>query len=120
MAGGKDDKTIGGIKGPSRTKNVDETREIQRVSRVAPTGSIGKVGTVQGIGRRQATRTMSLEEREELFKMIDEEAERMFGNGVLSPERRSIVQQAVKMAVDSGLMEKDGDDNDDEKKKKKR
>ena len=66
---------------------------------------------------RQATRTMSLEEREELFRLIDEEAERMFGSGILTPEKRSIVQQAVKMAVDSGLVEKEHES--DEKKKKK-
>jgi hypothetical protein len=51
---------------------------------------------------------MSLEEREQLFKMVQEEADRLFGQTGLSDSRKRHVTEAVRMAIDAGLIPEDG------------
>jgi hypothetical protein len=47
---------------------------------------------------------MSLAEREQLFQMVDQEAKKLFGDAI-SSEKRKLVEDAVKMAIDSGLVD---------------
>lgn len=109
------DKKVGGVDITRQTGSVKETGTVSQVGSVKATSGVGGVGGVGAIGKRRPTRAMSLQEREELFRMIDEEAEKMLKNGLLPPEKRAAVQSAVKMAVDAGLVDDDSDDSDKKK-----
>lgn len=110
-----DDGKIGGIKGPKGTTSVESTDAVGNVGGVKATSSVGAIGRAGSIGQRRGTRTMTLQEREELFKMINEEADKMFKQSGMPPEKQRLVADAVKMAVDSGLID-DEDDEEDGKK----
>lgn len=115
-----DEGKIKGVKSTKETTQVERTENVTSVTGVKSATSIGAIGGATAIGARRPTRTMTLEEREELFRLINEEADKMLTKSGLSKEKIEIVQNAVKMAVDSGLMsEDDSDDEDDHKKKKK-
>lgn len=105
------DTKIGGIQSTKKTSEIDPTTGIESVSGVKATSGITGIGKAERSGVRRPTRTMTLEEREELFRMIDEEAAKMFGAGGIPAEKRELVQTAVKMAVDSGLLDTGGNDD---------
>lgn len=107
MSNGIDDKKgkIGGVKGTGGARGIEKASQVSEVQEVKKTeGVSGPVGT-GAVGRRKLTRTMSAAERDALFEMIDEEAEKLFGKSGLSQETREVVQQAVKMAVDAATVE---------------
>lgn len=96
-------KKIGGVDATERAREVAQTEAIKGVQGVRPTSQVGGVGGVTRMGKRGPTRIMSAAEREQLFKMIEEEADKMFGPSDKAKE----VKQAVKMAVDTGLVDED-------------
>lgn len=105
-----DDKKIGGIKSTTHAKGVESTEAVSGVSGVKATSAVGGVRGAAGIDRRKTTRLMSLAEREQLLRIVDEEAAKLFGQS----DGKKTVQSAVKMAIDAGLLTED----DPAKKKK--
>lgn len=93
----KDDK----IKGISKTKSVDQVSKVKEVSRVS-----GVKGT-EKIALRRATTIMTSAEREKFFKMIEEEADKLANEGVIPKNEKDLVSKAVKMAIDSGIIDED-------------
>jgi hypothetical protein len=57
---------------------------------------------------RKATRTMTVDEREEIFRLIREEADRMLDSGEIPQGKRKTVESAVRMAVDAAIVDEDG------------
>ena len=50
---------------------------------------------------------MSFEERETILRMVQEETQKLIKEGTLPMGKAAVVADAVKMAIDSGLIEKD-------------
>lgn len=97
---------IGGVSGARGAEQVRRAAEIAEVSKVQQAAGVGGVQRVGGIGgKRRPTRVMSVAEREKIFEMIDQEAERLFREGGVPEGQRSLVKAAVKMAIDTGLVE---------------
>ena len=112
------DKKIGGVKTADHASQVAGTQSVHGVAQVKATSGIGGVQGTSGIrGRRRPTRVMSPEERERLFELVDQEAEKLFAQGTLTESKRDLVRSAVKMAVDSGLTDDGGEDDTDAKPK---
>lgn len=99
------DKKIGGVQSTTSTSAVEGTEVVGGVAGVKATSGVGGVEGAGAVNRRRPTRTMSLAEREQLFQMINEEADKLFGEGGMSPTQRNVVKNAVRMAVDAGLVE---------------
>ena len=100
-----DSKKISTIKPTTRAHEVEETGVVGEISRVKATGAVSGVGGVGSASKRRATRVMSLAEREELFRMVNQEARKLFEASGVPEERQAAVENAVKMAIDSGLIE---------------
>lgn len=107
------DKKIGGVKSSvvKPTTTADEVKGTEAVSDVSEVQGIKPTAAVSGTkgpgavgGKRRATRVMSLAEREELFKMVSEEADKLFAGTGMTDARKKIIADAVKMAMDSGMM----------------
>lgn len=103
----KDDKKIGEVKSATETRKVESTEAISEVTKVKPTSGVTGVSRAYRVGKNRPTRIMTAAEREYLFSVIDEEANKLFGSGVLPKEKKEVVQKAVKMAVDAGLLDEE-------------
>lgn len=112
MAGKKDgDSKIGKIRGTKGARGIERTHEVGDVKEVKSASAVSGVSRARSIGAARVTRNMSLAERDELLRLINEEAEKMFAEGSISPQQRKVVTEAVKMAVDVGLIEEDEEEN---------
>lgn len=100
-----DKKKIGSVQSTGEAGKVQGADTVTSVDKVKATASVGGVGGVGGISKRNPTRVMSAAERDQIFQMINEEAEKLFAN--MPEEKRKVVTEAVKMAVDSGIIDEE-------------
>lgn len=98
-------KSVKGVNSTDQTKVIDDTATVSGVNSVKPTSGISPVERASTTKASRLTRTMTLAEREYLFNLINEEAGKMVNSGELSEKRRDIVTGAVKMAIDSALLD---------------
>ena len=98
-------KKIAKVKENDSMTETSKTAGVSSVTKVSPTEGVNSAGKVDGARRRAATRTMTAQERDRLFSMIDEEVEQMFGDS--SSKRKKEVAGAVKMAIDAGIVEEE-------------
>jgi hypothetical protein len=103
----KDKDKIGGIKSTKATEDIKGTTGVSDVSGVKGASSIGSIGGAGDASKRRSTRVMTLEEREELFKIVKEEASSLFGKSGIPKEKQAVLEDAVKMAIDSGLLDEE-------------
>lgn len=101
---GGDDKKIGKISGSSGPKDIERAESVKGIKEVAPASGVGRVTGAGPIGKNRPTRIMSLAEREELLRMIDQEADKLFEGSGISSAKKRVIAEAVKMAIDSGLV----------------
>lgn len=100
------------IGGPN-TPNVGGSTPIQptKIEGSQKVGTVGQVASTTaktGVARaRRPTRPMTAEEREHLFKLLNEEADKIFGADGLPESKRAQVEGAVKMALDASVVEID-------------
>lgn len=96
------------------TGPVESTRPIS----AEKVGATKQVGAAKEGGRakraRRPTRPMTAAEREHLFKLIHEEADKMFGPNGLPESQRHTVESAVKMAIDASIVEDEQEDEANE------
>ena len=100
------DKKVTGVKSTKETSGVEGTEAVSGVADIKATAGVGGVRRTGTVGVR-TTRTMTLAEREELLKLVNEEADKLFADGALPQSRRKAVESAVKMAIDAGLLPED-------------
>jgi len=105
------DKKVSGVTSSTGTKGVESTEGVSGIKGIKPTTGVGGIGGIGGIGRRRATRLMTAAEREQLFNLINEEADKLASEGIIPRGQKEAVSKAVRMAVDSGLVEDDDSEN---------
>ena len=96
----KPTETAGEVKGAEAISEVSEVQSVKATSAVSGTRGPGAIG-----GKRRPTRVMTMAERDELLKIVSEEADKMFAGTKISEERKRVITQAVKMAVDAGIVD---------------
>jgi|GEM_PF-1557581 len=93
------------VKSTEAADSVKGTGSVGAVSAVKQTGGVSASAAATGsTAKRRATVVMSYAEREQLFQMVTEEASKLFAGSKMSGEKQKIVADAVKMAIDSGLL----------------
>ncbi len=92
------------LKPGSAATGVKANQAVQgaRVDAVKTVGSLTQ--TQQSASVRRPTRTMSAEEREHLFQLVEEEADKIFGDGGIPESRRQSVKNSVKMAIEASII----------------
>ena len=89
----------------SGTSGVAPTKAVE-TGAVSEAGNVGATSEKQKAGRtRRPTRPMTAAEREHLFKLIHEEADKMFGANGLPESHRNIVEGAVQQTIDATIIE---------------
>lgn len=99
------DKKIGSVSSLSQTTKVKGAENVGGVEKVKATEAVGSIGSVGAVTGRKATRVMSAAERAQIFQMVQEEAEKLFPG--MSEDKRKVVADAVKMAIDSGIVDEE-------------
>jgi hypothetical protein len=97
---------VGKVTSTSATERVKKATAVDAVEKVKGAGAVAGVGGIQAPSARRATRLMSAEEREKYMQIITEEAKTLFKDK-LPKDKLAQVENAVKMAIDAGLMPKD-------------
>lgn len=100
---------ITGVKGTGMPEGVERAGAISEVEKAKKTAPVAGVRGLGALGKARATRIMSSAEREAIFHLIHEEADRLFGKGGMSARQREVVETAVKMAVDAAIIEDEDD-----------
>lgn len=103
-------KKIGGKKPPGKTP---ETAPVQPTKTV----SSDKVGGVKGVksaekkgaaaGVRGPAGRITPEQRDQLYQLIEEEADRLFGKDGLPDNRKETIKGAVRMVIDGSIIEEE-------------
>lgn len=106
MSKKSDNGKIGAIQGSRGAETVQRPESVGTIGEVKATSSVGSIKGPGGVKRRP-TRIMSSDERNDLFRIINEEADKLFEGSKIPEEQRKALKEAVKMAVDSGLVEEE-------------
>jgi hypothetical protein len=101
----KDTNGVDGISSSGATKGVKATDSVSSVDKVKATQSIRGVSGVTGVRSTSGVSSISFEQREKLLGMVTEEAEKLAAQGLIPKSQRQVVEQAVKMIIDSTLIE---------------
>jgi hypothetical protein len=99
----KKNEEIEKVGSATKAERVKKAHEVDSVEKVKGAEAVRGVGSIESTGRR-ATRLMTMEEREKYFQIISEEAQNLLG-GKLGKDKISQVENAVKMAIDTGLLD---------------
>jgi hypothetical protein len=101
----KGSNKIGGIESSKKTQEVKKAESITHVESIKATSGVGSVqGTGGIIANRKSTRIMSAQEREQLLRLVDDEADKLFKSGAIAGSNKELITKAVKMAVDSSIV----------------
>ena len=103
--------------GDKPTRSIGTT-PIQS-TKIVGTSKVGSVDQVQAATRQEragavrgGTREMTPAEREYLFRVVHEEADKLFGPDGLPEKKRETVEGAVKMALDAAILDAKEDEGD--------
>jgi len=99
-------KKITGKPGSGKTNKTTSVESTKTVG----SSKVGNVSNVKGSEKSTATNAVSAditpEMKDEIFQLIDEVAENMFqGSDGSSQKRRATIKDAVKMAIEAGIIE---------------
>jgi hypothetical protein len=101
------DKKVGKVSITTQASEIERTGAVDEVTAIKSATAVGAVGKSGGVGKRSGTRSMTLAERQQLFSMINEEADKIFAEGTPLAKQKDMLKQAVKMAVDAGIVDDD-------------
>ena len=96
-------KKISGVQSTDSAKRIGSLEGIDSVDRVKATTAVSGVGQIGAVRKSQGTRIMSAAERDQMFSLIQEEADKLLKD--MPEERKKVVADAVKMAIDVGSLD---------------
>ena len=92
------------IKGINKTNALGNVQKTEAISQVNKTGRVGEITGISGASR-MPTREMTFEEREQILKMVEAEAEKLFANSKIPQAQRSAIEMAVKQTIDAAIID---------------
>ena len=110
MSRKKDTDGIKGISASDATKAVKATHSVSEVEKVKGASAVKGVSSVSGVKQASNVGAIRFEQREKLFSMIAEEAEKLAAQGIIPKNQREVVEKAVQMVIDAALIDH-SDDN---------
>jgi hypothetical protein len=116
MSRKKDTDGIKGVSASDATKGVKATHSVSEVEKVKGASAVKGVSGVSSVKQSSGVGSIRFEQREKLFSMIAEEAQKLAAQGIIPKNQREVVEKAVQMVIDAALL--DHQDNDGHKNKK--
>jgi hypothetical protein len=112
----KDNDGIKRISGTGSTKGVQRTQGVSEVEKVEKTSAVTKVAGVSKVSEASRVSAVRFEQREKLFSMISEEAQKLAAQGIIPKNQREVVERAVQMVIDAALLENNDEGSGKDKK----
>ena len=107
-------KRVSGSIPTKPTGGASGVKSSQEVKGGAAVDNVQKVGAVQSQSRvdkvRRQTRPMTDAERAHLMQLVDDEADKLFGEGKIPERKKESLTRGVKMTIAAGLVEIDDDE----------
>ena len=99
------DKISGDKSRKSAASSISATRSVEgaKIGGIEQVSAADQKRSVGVIGR--STRRLSPAEHQQLLSLIEEEAERLFGDEALPDSKKETVKGAVKMAIEASMTE---------------
>lgn len=107
MGDKKDKENIKGIGKTQKTTSISKVDGIEEITKVQKTDAVQRSGGVSKAS--DGAQRLRYQDREKLFGMVEEEALNLFRNSKLPEEQKRLIREAVKMAIDSALIEDEDD-----------
>lgn len=99
-----DPTKVSGVKSTATTA-VTGTADIKGVGGIKSVGNVGAVrGTKAISGALKVGGVMSSAQKKQLLLMVEEEADKMFNEGILPKSQREVVKSAVMMALEAAIL----------------
>jgi hypothetical protein len=112
----KDNDGIKRISGTGSTKGVQRTEGVSEVDKVEKTSGVKKVSGVSKVSETSKVSAIRFEQRDKLFSMISEEAQKLAAQGIIPKSQREVVEKAVQMVIDAALLDDSADNSAKNKK----
>lgn len=116
MSRKKDTDGIKGVSASDATKGVKATHSVSEVEKVKGASAVKGVSGVSGVKQASGVGSIRFEQREKLFSMIAEEAQKLAAQGIIPKNQREVVEKAVQMVIDAALLDHQDDDGHKNKK----
>ena len=100
-------KGVDGIKGTRGSKSIERTKAVADVKGVKKVKKVSKVAAASGITKAQAASAITKANLGKIYSMIEEEASKLFSDATPESEKRLIVEEAVKMAIQAAALEEE-------------
>jgi hypothetical protein len=98
------------VGGTSRSSGTSGAAPIQ-ATKTVESAKVGSVEQVRGAERKEGVkstgssiRALTPEQQEQIFQLIDEEADKMFADSGVPAKKKEQVKDAVKMAIEAGII----------------
>ncbi|MCI5064800.1 hypothetical protein MRY87_03640 [bacterium] len=99
----KDKKSgVSGVKRTRKSAAISQVDALEEVTKVKKAGGVSR-SSRSGLDGN-TTQKMSFADREKLLSMVGEEAKKLFGKSKLPADQQKVIEEAVKMAIDSALV----------------
>jgi hypothetical protein len=116
MAGKNDDKDgVKRINKTGATSGVKATEAVSEIERVKGAEAVKGVSAVSRVKATTGVGSITFEQRDKLFSMISQEAEKLASQGLISKNQREVVEKAVQMVIDGALVDSLNDETDRKK-----
>lgn len=99
------------VGGTSRSSGTSGALPVQ-ATKTVESAKVGSVEQVRGAERKEGVksaagssiRALTPEQQEQIFQLIDEEADKMFADSGVPAKKKEKVKDAVKMAIEAGII----------------
>ena len=101
-------------------KKVDGSKKAKKTSSVESSSEVSSVKKASGVSKteksqfRAPTREITPELKEQLFQILEDEADKLLSDEGISNKRKSRVKNALKMAIEAGNVEEAKNDKETE------
>lgn len=110
MTDKKDKKgTINGVNKAGSAKGVKATESISEIDKVREATAVQGVSGISGIRGTSGVGAIRFDQRDKLYTMISQEADKLAAQGIIPKSQREVVEKAVQMAIDAALVEDDAE-----------
>jgi len=88
----------------SPTSSIESTQGV-KTGRLGSVSEVGKTQNKSGVDAiKGGSHSITPAQRDNILRMVEEEAEKLFENAKLSPQQKKTARSAVKMAIDASVM----------------
>jgi hypothetical protein len=101
------DSKVKGIGSSKQSKEIERLRSVEDIKEIEKAKTVEAIKGAIGISGVRTTRSISPSEREHIFKMIQEEAEKLFPDGSIMSAKKEMIKSAVKMAIEAGILDEE-------------